>query len=373
MPFDPNDENALLNPQQTIVIIDDEFTTRTILRETVLGICDSIVVESFSNPISALEWLSSNEPDLVLLDYKMKEMSGYELLCALKGITHLEDIPVVVVTAETNKDIRYQMLGHGATDFINKPIDHHECLIRCRNLLMLRGHQKATRNRAKTLEASVKEATKNILAREHETLLRLAKAGEFRDTETGNHVIRMAKYSRFIAEALGLDEERCALIEVSAPMHDIGKIGISDGILLKPGKLTDVEFSTMKQHTTIGHEILKGSPSKFLALGAEIALGHHEKFDGTGYPSGLKGSEIPLEARIVAVADVFDALTSERPYKKAWTNQAAIDYITEQSGKHFDPECVAAFKAQMGKVIFVQKQFNDPVEQIPLGLKKVVA
>ena len=167
MPFDPNDENALLNPQQTIVIIDDEFTTRTILRETVLGICDSIVVESFSNPVSALEWLSVNEPDLILLDYKMKEMSGYELLCALKGIVHLEDVPVVVVTAETNKDIRYQMLDHGATDFINKPIDHHECLIRCRNLLMLRSHQKATRNRAKTLEDSVKEATKNILAREH--------------------------------------------------------------------------------------------------------------------------------------------------------------------------------------------------------------
>ena len=154
-------------------------------------------------------------------------------------------------------------------------------------------------------------------------------------------------------------------------MHDIGKIGISDDILLKPGKLTDVEFTSMKQHTSIGHEILKDSPSKFLALGAEIALGHHEKFDGTGYPSGLKGKEIPLEARIVAVADVFDALTSERPYKKAWTNQAAIDYITEQSGKHFDPECVTAFIAQMGKVIFVQKQFNDPVEQIPLGLKKV--
>lgn len=371
MPFDPNDPDAMLNLQQTIVIIDDEFTTRTILRETVLGICDSIVVESFSNPLSAMDWLQHHEPDLILLDYKMKEMTGYELLSAIKDIQHLEDIPVIVVTAETNKDIRYQMLGHGATDFINKPIDHHECLIRCRNLLLLRSHQKATRNRAQSLEISVANATKDILDRELETLLRLAKAGEYRDQETGNHVIRMAKYSRFIAEALGLDEEKCALIEVAAPMHDIGKIGITDTILLKPGKLTEAEFNTMKHHANIGHEILKGSPSKFLALGAVIALGHHEKFNGTGYPNGLKGHEIPLEARIVAVADVFDALTSERPYKKAWTNEAALNYITEQSGQHFDPQCVTAFKSQFGKVAFIQKQFNDPIEQVPLGLKAV--
>lgn len=371
MPFDPNNPDSFLKAQQTIVIIDDEFTTRTILRETVLSICDSVAVESFSNPLLAIGWLMQNEPDLILLDYKMKEMTGYEVLCALREITHLEDVPVVVVTAETNKDIRYQMLGHGATDFINKPIDHHECLIRCRNLLLLRGHQKATRDRAKNLEASVSKATKDILDREHETLLRLAKAGEFRDSETGNHVIRMAKYSRLIAEKLGLDEERCNLIEVAAPMHDVGKIGITDLILLKPGKLTADEFNIMKQHTNIGHEILKDSPSKFLALGAEIALGHHEKFDGTGYPRGLKGEEIPLEARIVAVADVFDALTSERPYKKAWTNDEAINFISEQSGKHFDPQCVAAFKAQLGKIAQIQKQFNDPVEQAPVELKVV--
>lgn len=371
MPFDPASPDYLLNLKQTIVVIDDEFTTRTILRETVLGICPSIVVESFSNPLLALGWLAQNEPDLILLDYKMKEMSGYEVLQEIKKIHQLDEVPVVVVTAETNKDIRYQMLEHGASDFINKPIDHHECLIRCRNLLLLRGHQKATRDRAKNLEVSVSKATKDILDREHETLLRLAKAGEFRDSETGNHVIRMAKYSRFIAEALGLDEERCSMIEVAAPMHDVGKIGISDLILHKPGKLTPEEFSTMKQHTSIGHEILKDSPSKFLALGAEIALGHHEKFDGTGYPSGLKGEEIPLEARIVAVADVFDALTSERPYKKAWSNDDAINFISEQSGKHFDPQCVRAFKAQLNKVTFIQKQFNDPIEQIPLGLKVV--
>ena len=223
-----------------------------------------------------------------------------------------------------------------------------------------------TRNKAQSLEVSVNLATQAILAREHETLLRLAKAGEYRDSETGNHVIRMAKYSRLIAEKLGLDEERCNLIEIAAPMHDVGKIGVSDLILLKPGKLTEDEFTIMKTHTSIGYDILKDSPSKFLSLGAQIALGHHEKFDGSGYPNKLKGEEIPLEARIVAVADVFDALTSERPYKKAWTNEAAINLITEQSGKHFDPKCVDSFVAQLSKVTFIQKQFNDPIEQVAM-------
>ncbi len=372
MPNDLNDAELTLGHTQTIVIIDDEFTTRTILRETVLNICDSIVVESFSNPIAAIDWLASNEPDMILLDYKMKEMSGYDVLLKLQSYKHLTDVPVIVVTAETDKDVRYRMLECGATDFINKPIDHYECSIRCRNLLLLRGHQKMSRNKAELLEVKVKQATQDILHREHETLLRLAKAGEYRDQETGNHVLRMAKYSRLIAEALGLDEERCELIELSAPMHDIGKVGITDNILLKAGKLTDEEFSIMKQHTIIGYDILKGSPSKFLDLGAEIALGHHEKYDGSGYPNGLKGSQIPLEARIVAVADVFDALTSVRPYKKAWTNEAALAYLSEHSGQHFDPLCVAAFRSKINSVTAIQNQFHDESEQETSILKIAV-
>lgn len=371
MPVEQSDPVLLDSIKQTVVIIDDEFTSRTILRETVLGICQSIVVESFSNPFIAMDWLEINTPDMILLDYRMKEMSGYDILCGLKEFQHLKDVVVIVISAETDTNIRYTMLDNGASDFINKPIDTRECSIRCRNLLLLRAHQKATQNRAKHLETEVSKATKDILEREHETLLRLAKAGEFRDLETGNHVIRMAKYSRLIAEALGLNKERCDLIEAAAPMHDIGKVGISDLILLKPGKLTAEEFEVMKQHANIGYEILKDSPSKFLALGAEIALGHHEKFDGSGYPSGLKGEEIPIEARIVAVADVFDALTSERPYKKAWSNDDAINFISEQSGKHFCPQCVRAFKVQMSKVTYIQKQFNDPVEEITIGLKAV--
>jgi two-component system response regulator RpfG len=240
-----------------------------------------------------------------------------------------------------------------------KPVDHHECRARCRNLLTQYQQYKIIRDRSRWLERRVAEATSEIRLRERETLLRLAKAGEYRDEETGNHVIRMAKYSRIIAENLGFSSEDADVIEMAAPMHDIGKIGIKDGILLKPGKLTPEEFAIMKEHTLIGYEILKDSPSKFLKMGAVIALGHHEKFDGSGYPYGRKGDEIPIVARIVAVADVYDALVSERPYKHAWPLQTALDYMEKQRGIHFDPNCFDAFKAQLDVIMKIQNMLPD--------------
>jgi two-component system response regulator RpfG len=220
-------------------------------------------------------------------------------------------------------------------------------------------HHKEVLRRSEELEKAVSEATRRILEREQETLFHLAKAGEYRDSDTGNHVLRMARFSRLIAEGLGLDENRCSLIEMAAPMHDIGKIGIPDNILLKPGKLNHEEFSIMKTHTSIGYHILKNSHSKYISLGAEIALSHHERYDGSGYPNGLKEKSIPLDARIVAVADVYDALTSERPYKKAWSNQEALEYISANKGSHFDPECVQAFMLQFSKISLVQQQLQD--------------
>jgi two-component system response regulator RpfG len=189
--------------------------------------------------------------------------------------------------------------------------------------------------------------------------MRLAKAGEYRDEETGNHIIRMARYSRLIANGLGLDAEECELIEYAAPMHDIGKIGISDTILLKPGRLTPDEFKVMQQHTVFGYEILCDSPSKYLQMGAIIALGHHERYDGTGYPHGLARDAIPLSARIVAIADVFDALTSARPYKEDWPIQDALNYLNAEIGKHFDPVCIAAFHAQFEKILSIRQKFLD--------------
>ncbi len=341
----------------TVLIIDDQFTSRKILEQLVATLNEHLEIKSFADPVTALEWAKTHVSDLVLTDYKMPNMDGVEFTWRFRELH--PDTPLVMVTALEEKEIRYQALEAGATDFLTKPVDHNECRARCRNLLLLSHHQRLIKNRAQLLEIKVSEATREIIIREQETLLRLAKAGEYRDEETGNHVLRMAKFARSMAERIGLPESDCHVIEVAAPMHDIGKIGIPDGILLKPGKLDTEEIQIMRTHTRIGYEILKDSPSKYLQMGAVIALGHHERYDGTGYPSRLRGYEIPLEARIVAVADVFDALTSVRPYKKAWSIQEALNYLDAERGKHFDPDCIDAFHAQFKKILAIREKFLD--------------
>ena len=289
----------------SVLIVDDQFTGRKILEELVHTIDRDLSVESFADPYEALERATAHIPDLILTDYKMPIMDGVEFTKRVRAIPGCADVPVIVVTVVEERRIRYEALEAGATDFLTRPIDHHECRARCRNLLTLRRQQQIIKDRARWLEQQVAVATKKVLTREQETLLRLAKAGEYRDAGTGNHILRMAKYSRLLAAELGLSEADCDEIELAAPMHDIGKIGIPDNILLKQGKLTPDEFQIMKTHTVNGYEILKGSPSRYLQQGAIIALNHHERYDGTGYPQGLKGEEIPLSARIVAVADVY--------------------------------------------------------------------
>lgn len=359
MPFKLLEQESSSAAQPSVLIIDDEFTSRVILERIVKNIQSNIKVNTFADPIAAMSWASTNHPDLILVDYLMDAMSGLAVVNQIRNTKHLKDVPIVIVTALEDKNVRYELLDAGATDYINKPIDPYECRVRCRNLLALRLNQKTIQNRAEWLENAVEKATQQILDREQETLYRLAKAGEYRDFDTGNHVLRMAKYSRLIAESLGLSEDRCNLIEVAAPLHDIGKIGIPDHILLKPGKHTPEETILMRKHPLIGHKILHDSPSKFIALAAEISLGHHEKFDGSGYPSGLSGEHIPLESRIVAVADVYDALTSVRPYKKAWPSEQALDYVTMNKGAHFDPDCVEAFVSQYSKVTLIAQQLHD--------------
>ena len=348
-----------------VAIIDDEFTSRVILDKIVRSIQVDIVTHTFPSPTQALEWVQWNQPDLILVDYRMKEMTGLEVIAAIRKTPSLETVPIVVITSHDELGIRYGAFDAGATDFMTKPIDPYECRVRCRNLLVLRNHEKALQAHSQHLEHAVYKATQQIREREQETLYCLAKAGEFRDAETGNHILRMARYSRLIAEGIGLNPARCELIEMASPMHDIGKIGIPDQILLKPGKLTQEEFTIMKTHPVIGYQILQESPSSILQQGAQIALGHHEKYDGSGYPHGLKGNDIPLEARIVTVADVFDALTSVRPYKKAWSNQDALAYLKDNRNAHFDPVCVDAFLAQFKKISLVQQQLRDSPDDSP--------
>lgn len=358
MPFDIIGQHTGTS-HPTIVVIDDEFTSRIILDKIVRGLKFDVTVHSFASPLSAIDWLRLNQPDLILVDYLMDEMSGLEVVRTIRRAPHLEHIPVIMITVSGENEVRYKALEAGVTEFISKPFNHYECQIRCSNLLTLHLHHKGVMRRSEELEKAVADATRRILEREQETLFRLAKAGEYRDADTGNHVLRMARFSRLIAEGMGLDENRCSLIEMAAPMHDIGKIGIPDNILLKSDKLSHEEFAIMKTHTSIGYHILKNSHSKFISLGAEIALSHHERYDGSGYPNGLQGKAIPLDARIVAVADVYDSLTSERPYKKAWSNQEALEYIYNNKGSHFDPGCVDAFMLQFSKISLTQKQLQD--------------
>lgn len=347
-----------------VMIVDDRGTARNLLVGLARSLEPDLLVESFGDPHKALARAAQRTPDLVISDYRMPRMDGVEFTRCLRAFPKLADVPIVIVTVVEDRQIRYQALESGATDFLTRPIDPQEYRARCRNLLSLRRSQKLVAERAQCLEAQVRQATLEVRLREQETLLRLAKAGEYRDQCTGNHILRMAKYARLIAEHLGLSSQETDEIELSAPMHDLGKIGVPDHILLKPGAYTPEEMAIMRRHCLIGYEILANSPSRYLQIGAVIALGHHEKFDGTGYPNALAGDKIPLVSRIVAVADVFDALTSTRPYKSAWNAREAVRYIREQAGRHFDPVCVQAFLARLDDVERIMEQYTDTPGQV---------
>ncbi len=341
-----------------VLIIDDQLISRMILEQLIRSIGDETETISFSDPVKALEWAKHHSHDLVLTDFKMPNMDGVEFTQWLRNIPSCVDVPVIIITCMDDQSTKYRALEAGATDFLTKPIDHHECRARCKNLLKLRQQQSIIRDRARWLEKEISDKTRELQLREKETLLRLAKAGEYRDNETNDHVLRMAYTARLIAETLGKDSDYCDVIEQSAPMHDIGKIGVPDRILLKPGKLDTQERSVMKHHARIGYEILRDSPSKYLQFGATIAWCHHERFDGGGYPRGLKGEAIPIEARIVAIADVLDALLSERPYKQAWPLEQALDLIHSESGRHFDPACVEALMINLDRILATRELFT---------------
>ena len=350
---------SILKRQRKVLIVDDESTGRTILSKIIQQAEDDICVESFDNPRDALTWLDHNHPDLIITDYRMPDVNGVELIRKIRARPACQDIPIMMITVVSEKSVRYDALEAGATAFLNRPIDQIECRTSCRNLLKLQEQQSIIQDRADWLARQVEIATQQTVAREKETLLRLAKAGEYRDEETGYHVVRMAKYSRQIAEALALNHEECDEIEYAAPMHDIGKIGIEDKILLKPGKFDQQEWATMQQHTLIGHAILSDSQSRYIQTGSIIALNHHERFDGKGYPNGIAGTDIPLPARIVAVADVYDALISPRPYKRPWKSEEALNYLQENAGTQFDPVCVEAFFDRVENINQIENAFRD--------------
>ena len=325
-----------------IVIVDDQTSARTMLRHILEDISPELDVLDFGDPQDALRWCEDNRPDLLLLDYRMPVIDGLEFARRFRRPLLHRDVPIVLVTVVGDEPIRQAALDAGVIDFLVKPVRPRELRARCRNLLQLRQQAESVKQRALSLEQRLLSSMHEVEERERETLTRLARAIAYRDAGTSANLERLARIAGMIADEMGLFEDEVRMIELAAPLHDLGKIAIPDALLMKPGPLTDEETRLMRKHPEIGHELLTGSQNRFIQVSATIALRHQERYDGSGYPDGLVGEAIPLEARIVAVADVFDALISVRPYKRAWSFDEALDYISQQSGKLFDPRCVDA-------------------------------
>lgn len=346
-------------PQQTILVVDDNPDNIDVLT----GILRPFykIKASVSGAVALKIATSKAKPDLILLDIMMPEMDGYEVCQSLKSNPLTRNIPVIFVTAKTEVEDEQKGFELGAVDYITKPVSMPLVLARIKTHLALYDQQRE-------LTSQVIERTNQIEETRAEIIKRLGRAAEYKDNETGMHVIRMSYYSRFLAEQIGADPQWCELLYNAAPMHDIGKIGIPDRVLLKPGKLDAEEWGIMQKHVEYGADILGNHNSELLSLAREVALGHHEKWNGKGYPNGVKGEDIPLSARIVAIADVFDALTSERPYKKAWPIDKVIKLLEEEAGEHFDPKLIPEFMVCLPRVFEIMKEYGDDKEAETFGL-----
>lgn len=336
--------------KQTILVVDDTPENIDILSGVLRN---DYKVKAALNGERALKIANSDsKPDIILLDIMMPDMDGYEVCRQLKANPLTQKIPVIFITAKNQEEDEQKGFELGAVDYITKPIS--PAIVKARVTTQL-----AMYDQNRTLEMKVQERTQQLTDTRLEIIRRLGRAAEFKDNETGLHVIRMSHYTRLIAEALSYDDDWVQLIFNAAPMHDIGKIGIPDNVLLKPGKLDDDEWKIMRRHPKIGADIIGDDESPLLQMAKEIAFAHHEKWDGTGYPRQLKGEEIPITARIVAVADVFDALTTERPYKKAWEIEAAVNLIDEEAGKHFDPDIVRVFHSVLPEILDIRDKYAE--------------
>ncbi len=331
-----------------ILVVDDDEANVELLRK-VLEPQGYTNLRTTTDPLEAPQIYEEFEPDIVLLDLRMPEMDGFELMAVLKERTpEGVYVPILVLTSDSSQDAKRRALAGGAKDFLAKPLSPAEVRLRVQNLLETRFLHRALEAHNRSLEDRVRERTRELEAARLEILYRLARAAEYRDDETGEHTRRVGRASGQIAEALGLPRHEVELIEMVSPLHDVGKIGIPDRILISPGRLSEKDFELMKTHTIIGWELLRGSGFPLLDTAALIARSHHEHWNGSGYPDGLVGNEIPLVGRIVSLADAFDALTNSRPYKRAWSQAEAVAEIEANRGEQFDPEVVDAFMTVIG-------------------------
>ena len=348
----------------SIAICDDSITNVMILSKLMEseGIKD---VHSFTDPRKVMPFLEERhgDIDLLILDIEMPHMSGLEVMDAINAaFPKQRPFAVLVITGVHDKDTRHGMLMAGANDFLEKPIDQMEVVLRTRNLLQVQRALKAQTRLARDLEKEVEKRTRELETANDLLVQLLGLAGELRDNETGRHVARVGRYSRILADGIGLPPDLCFLIERAAQLHDIGKIGVPDSVLHKQGRLEGDEREIMNSHTLLGLRLLGeyGQDSMLIQMAASIALNHHERWDGSGYPRGMRGESIPVEGRIVAIADVFDALTTRRPYKEPWPFEKVEAFLVEQAGKQFDPTLVEAYRAHSAEFARVMTELADP-------------
>ncbi|MEW6331263.1 MAG: HD domain-containing phosphohydrolase [Pseudomonadota bacterium] len=405
-----------MNP--LVLLLDDNRENHELLPRMLKGLpgMDAVQTVCFASGGEALAWCRENEPDLCLVDYHMPGMNGLSFITEARKLPGFGGIPMIMITGAPDPGLRQRALLSGANDFLTRPVEAEEFKARVYSLLSLRlnlvypsgkisgrgqrygataepgmswGPRRAaatpapgdsgarSEQRAQRLAHDVELLERQAFEREHEQIIfRLSQLSTSRDEETGNHMHRVAHISRLIAHELGHDEAFCDMIYLAAPMHDIGKVGIPDKILLKPGRLTPEEWEVMKTHTTIGYNVLKDSSSPLLRMGADIAHSHHEKYGGQGYPRGLAGEAIPVVGRIVAVADELDALLSVRPYKHAWNLKDALEQMRSERGRHFDPACVDVMLRHIDAILEIQKKFADVPETVnpePPAMRRGVA
>jgi len=350
-----------LEKRRKILVADDEEPNRALINAMLAPLQHEIALARDGQ--EALHKALADPPDLILLDVMMPEFDGFDVASRLKENDATRDIPIVMVTGLDDVEHRVRALEAGADDFLTKPVERTELTARVKSLLKVKAYNDHMRDYQRSLEAEVAERTRELAVAfdklrtaSLDTINRLSAAAEYKDEDTGLHIVRMSLYAVAVARHMGLDSDTTDRILYAAPMHDVGKIGIPDRILLKPGKLDPDEWGAMKQHTVIGGRILAGSDSDFIQTGEQIALTHHEKWDGSGYPQGMAGTDIPIEGRITAVADVFDALTSKRPYKEAFSSEKSFGIIAEGRGGHFDPDVVDAFFAVQEEILDIKEK-----------------
>jgi len=341
-----------------ILIIDDQ-KLHTLFLEKILKEAGYQQIKCLVDPMKAIATAKEFQPDLIVLDLIMPQLDGFQVMQQMQQFRESHYLPILVLSSDKSSDTRLRALQSGATDLLNKPYENVEILFRIKNMVEMRILHMQVEDQNRSLELKVQDRTKELRESQLDIIRRLAQAAEFRDNETGIHIIRMSQYCAKFAAALGMDPQQCDLILTASPLHDIGKIGIPDSILLKPDKLTPEEFETMKTHTVIGAKLLAGSNSPIMKMAQQIALTHHEKWDGTGYPHQLKGKQIPLVGQLCSICDVFDALTSARPYKKAWSTDEAVSEIIKQKDRQFNPQLVDRFVSILPEIEVIKAKNAD--------------